>query len=69
MKKHLHWTQTPAGKKKMGQIQKARWATSKNGATPPHPAEIDSFKAMEQVLMLYARLPQNERNYIRSRIA
>jgi len=28
----MHWTQTAAGKKKLSQVQKARWAKQRNGA-------------------------------------
>ena len=61
-----HWTQTRAGKKKMSALQTARWAASRNGASSD---SLDEFRLMEQILQLWAKLPDREKDYIRERIA
>jgi len=62
-----HWTQTRAGRKRLSELQKARWARSRNGAAPTQ--ELDAFEIMAQTLELYAKLPPAEKNYVRQRIS
>ncbi len=63
-----HWTQTRAGKKRMAELQKARWARIHNGARSVPADSLDEFQVMSQVMELWAKLPPRGRAYLKERI-
>jgi hypothetical protein len=71
----MHWTQTPAGRKRQAKAMRESWARRKNGSAPPPPKEqpkkeeADELFVLAQVVTLYDKLPPRAKDYFRQRIS